>query len=158
MTTTIQSAPASLTNGTTVDYDQDRERFATALWMSFESEPVEDGMEHPADTIIVDAYRSANGRHVFNWLKSFSTNASQPRFAASVLRCIGRIDNFGTVSWRVGVIRDCLAIDEVEIRDAAVQAAELWADVEVVGVLRFHLEPESWLREYILDVADELAG
>ena len=158
MTTTTKPGPTSLTNGTTVDYDQDRERLATALWMSFESEPVEDGMEHPADTIIADAYQSENVRWMLDWLKNLSTDASQPSFASSVLRCIGRIDNFGTVSWRIGVVRDCLAIDDVEIRDAAVQAAELWADIELVDVLQSHLEPEPWLREYILDVADDLAG
>ena len=160
MTTTTKPDTASLTNGATVghDLDADCESLATALWTSFESEPVEDGMEHLAETIIADAYRSEDRRHVLDWLKSFSTDASQPSFAASVLRCMGRIDNLGNVPWRVGVLRESLAIDNVEIRDAAVQAAELWADVEVVDVLRSHSEPEPWIRQYILDVADDLTS
>ncbi len=158
MTTTTQSDPVSLTNGATVGHDRDHERFATTLGASFESEPVEDGMEHPADTIIADTYRSDNGRWVLDWLRILCTNPSQPAFASSVLRCMGRIDNLGTVPWRVGVVSDCLAIDDVEIRDAAVQAAELWADIEVVDVLRTHSEPEPWLRQYILDVTDDLTS
>ena len=160
MTITTKSDTASLTNGATVDYDLDldRERLATALWARFEAEPVEDGMEHPADTIIADTHQSENGQHLLDWLKSFSTDASQPSFAASVLRCMGRIDDLGTTQWRVGVVRESLTIDDIEIRDAAVQAAELWADVEVVDILRSHSEPEPWLRQYILDVADDLTS
>ncbi len=158
MTTTTQPNPTSLTNGATVGYGVELDHLTNALWASFESESVEDGMAHPAESIIADTYRSENGRWMLDWLTSLCTNPSQPVFASSVLRCIGRIDNLGTVSWRVGVVRDCLAIDDVEIRDAAVQAAELWEDAELVEVLRNHSEPEPWLRQYILDVADDLAS
>lgn len=158
MTTTTKLDTASLTNGATVAHDLDRERLASALWASFEAEPVEDGMEHPADTIIADAHQSENGQHLLDWLESLTTDASQPSFAASLLRCMGRIDDLGTVPWRVGIVREALAINNVEIRDAAVQAAELWADVEVVDVLRSHSEPEPWLRQYILDVAHDLTS
>ena len=158
MTTTTQPDTASLTNGATVGYDLGRECLATSLWASFETEPVEDGMDHPAETIIVDAYRSADGQQALGWLKSFCNNSSQPSFAASVLRCIGRIDDLGTIPWRVGVIREGLAIDDIEIRDAAVQAAELWAETAMIDVLRSHSEPEPWLRQYILGVADDLTS
>ena len=53
-------------------------------------------------------------------------------------------------------MRDALALDDVEIRDAAVQAAELWGDREILLVLKSHSEPESWLRDYIFDVIDDL--
>ena len=158
MAITTNLDTASLTNGATADHDLDRERFASTLWASFEAEPVEDGMEHPADTIIANAHQSENGQHLLNWLKSLSTDASQPSFAASVLRCMGRIDDLGSVPWRIEVVREALAINSVEIRDAAIQAAELWADVEVVDILRTHSEPEPWLRQYILDITDDLTN
>ena len=138
--------------------DRGRERFATKLWASFEDNPFEDGMDHPAEGIIAEALRSAKGQRVLEWLGTFSTDASQPSFAASVLRCLGRHGSVGTVPWRVGLVRDGLTMDSVEIRDAAVQAAESWGDTDLLDVLGLHSEPEPWLRQYIVDVIDDLAG
>ena len=45
--------------------------------------------------------------------------STQPVFAASVLRCLGRQEYLGTSSWRSELVRDALALDDVEIRDAA---------------------------------------
>jgi len=132
-------------------------RLATKLWTSFELEPVEDGMEHPAEEIIGEALRSQEAERVLDWLRDFCTDAAQPSFAASTLRCLGRHDYVGTTSRRVGLVRDSLAMDSVEIRDAAVQAAESWADSDFVEVLRSHTEPEPWLQQYIFDVVDDLA-
>ena len=138
--------------------DRGRERFATKLWASFEDNPFEDGMDHPAEGIIAETLRSAKGQRVLEWLGTFSTDASQPSFAASVLRCLGRHGSVGTVPWRVGLVRDGLTMDSVEIRDAAVQAAESWGDTDLLDVLGLHSEPEPWLRQYIVDVIDDLAG
>ena len=139
-----------------VDYEGQR-HLAAKLWSSFEDYPIEDGMEHPAEKIIAEALLSAKEQHVLDWLSAFCIDASQPSFAASVLRCIGRHNNAGTVSWRVGLVRDGLTADKVEIRDAAVQAAESWGDSDLLDVLRSHSEPEPWLQQYIFDVIDDLA-
>ena len=135
-----------------------RERFADRLRASFEFDSVEDGMEHSAEEIISEALRSAEDERVLDWLRAFCTDAAQPSFAASTLRCLGRHDYVGTTSWRVGLVRDSLAFDSVEVRDAAIQAAESWGDSDFVEVLRSHIEPEPWLRQYILDVVGDLAG
>ena len=132
-----------------------RDRLAAKLRASFEGESVEDGMGHPAEEIIGEALRSPED--VFDWLRDFCTDGAQPSLAASTLRCLGRHDNVGTISWRVGLVRDSLAMDSVEIRDAAVQAAESWGDSDFVEVLRSHVEREPWLRHYIFDVVGELA-
>ena len=142
----------------TVIVDPGQERLAAKLRVSFEDEAVEDGMYHPAEKIIAEALLSAKDQPLLDWLRAFCTDASQPSFAASALRCLGRHDSLGTVSWRVGLVRDGLAIDDVEIRDAAVQAAESWGDSDFLEVLKLHSEPEPWLRQYILDVIDDLAG
>ena len=47
-------------------------------------------------------------------------------------------------------------MDDVEMRDAAVQAAESWGGREVVDVLMSHDEPEPWLRECIPEIIDDL--
>ncbi len=115
-------------------------------------------MEHPAEEIIGEALRSAEDERVLDWLRDFCADAAQPSFAASALRCLGRHDYVGTASWRVGLLRDGLAMASVEIRDAAVQAAESWGDSGFIEVLQSHSEPEPWLRQYIFDVVDDLAG
>ncbi len=53
-------------------------------------------------------------------------------------------------------MRDGLAAKDVEIRDAAVQAAESWGGREILDVLKSHQEPERWIRDYIRDVVEDL--
>ena len=133
-----------------------QERLTTKLQVSFEDSPLEDGMGHPAEGIIAEALRPAKDQRILVWLKALCTDASRPSFAASVLRCIGRQEGVGTISWRVELVRDGLAVDNVEIRDAAVQAAESWGSSDFLQVLKSHSEPEPWLRQYILDVIQDL--
>lgn len=137
--------------------DRGKEQLDAMLRATFEVDPVEDGIQHPAEEIIADALGSNKDQRVLEWLKALCMDASQPSYAASVLRCLGRHDHVGTSSWRVGLLRDGLAADSVEIRDAAVQAAESWADSDFIEVLRSHTEPESWLQQYIFDVVDDLS-
>ena len=131
-------------------------RLAVELRATFEADPLEDGMNHPAEQILSKALRSTEDKRVLDWLRAFSLDAAYPSFAASVLRCLGRQTHPGTGSWRAGLVRDGLTMDDVEIRDAAVQAAELWGDPDMRSVLESHSEPEPWLRNYIRDVIDDL--
>ena len=137
--------------------DKRRDRLAAELWASFGDLPVEDGVGHPAERIIAKALVQAGDKRAIRWLRDFCVDASNPGFAASVLRCLSRVDCGGSVSWRVDLVRDGLAMDSVEIRDAAIQAAESWGDSEMVEVLRAHSEPEPWLRQYLYDVIDDLS-
>ena len=135
-----------------------QERLAAKLWASFEDAPVEDGFEHAAEDIIGEALRCEDSPRVLDWLRQVCVDTSQPNFAASVLRCLGRQDDAGTASWRAGLVRDGLAVCNVEVRDATVQAVESWADRALLAELRAHTEPEPWLRRYICDVIDDLGG
>ena len=136
--------------------DQERERLANRLWMAFAADPLEDGMSHPVEEIIGEALRSTEDNPVLDWFRTFSLDAERPGFAASVLRCLGRQTLPGTDSWRTELVRDGLAVDDVEIRDAAVQAAESWGDRSLVDVMKAHSEAEPWLREYIENVISDL--
>ena len=136
--------------------DREQERLAAMLRFAFETEPFEDGMDHPADQIIENALRSTEDQRILDWFSSLSLDAKHPSFASSVLRCLGRQTHIGTATWRAGLVRDALAKDDIEIRDAAVQAAESWGGQEIVDVLMSHDEPESWLRECIPEIIDDL--
>ncbi len=138
------------------DEDCKQMRLANKLHAAFETESLEDGMYHKAEDIIELALQSGEDARILEWLRDFSLDTAQPVFTASVLRCLGRQEHLGTSSWRSELVRDALALDDVEIRDAAVQAAELWGDHEILPVLKSHSEPESWLRDYIFDVIDDL--
>ena len=131
-------------------------QLANKLHIAFETEPLEDGMHHQAEDIIEQALQSGEDERILEWLRDFSLDTAQPVFASSVLRCLGRQEHLGTSSWRSELVRDALALDDVEIRDAAVQAAELWGDSDILPVLKSHSDPESWLRDYISDVIDDL--
>ena len=113
-------------------------------------------MHHPAEEIIADALRGAEKSRVLAWLKAFSLDSTRASLAASVFRCLGRQKLPGTERWRVGLVRDGLIAEDVEIRDAAVQAAELWGDRSPRTILLAHSEPEPWLRDYVRDVAEDL--
>ena len=130
-------------------------RLASKLWAAFEADPLEDGMDHPAEKIIEKVLQS-EGEGILDCLKRLCLNISEPSFAASVMRCLGRQNLPGTNSWRTELVRDGLATKDVEIRDAAVQAAESWGGREILDVLESHQEPEQWIRDYIRDVVEDL--
>lgn len=134
--------------------DSRRARLAARLSAAFETNSLEDGIDHPAEEILREALRSVRSELVLDWFEEFIVDQMCSSFAASVLHCLGRQTSPGTPSWRVKLIRGALAQDDIELRDAAVQSAELWDDWELLDVLRAHHEPEPWLREYIRDVID----
>lgn len=136
--------------------DREQERFAAMLRFAFETEPFEDGMDHSADQIIENALRSTKDQRILDWFSALSLDAKHPSLASSVLRCLGRQTHIGTATWRAGLVRDALAKEDIEIRDAAVQAAESWGGLEIVDVLMSHDEPEQWLRECIPEIIDDL--
>ena len=145
-------------NETLVDAipSKDHDRLTYTLRAAFEVKPMEDGMEHPAEEIVLNAIRNLDSEHVFEWFRSFALDVEHPHFAASVIRCLGRLNTPGTVYWRVDLVRSALAVEDAEIRDAAVQAAEHWGGAAIRDVLKEHEEPLPWLRDYVRDVIEDL--
>ena len=138
--------------------DRGKTRLGDMLRASLDAEPLEDGMHHPAEQIIEDALFSREGQHALGWLRQLSLDAGNPSFSAEVLRCLGRQRHPGTALWRSELVRDGLAMDSAEIREAAVRAAEWWGDPLMRSVLESHSEVEAWLEEYISDVKCDLNG
>ena len=131
-------------------------RLVDKLKVAFDAEPLEDGMDHPAEEIIGQAIKSREDVRVLDWLMEFSLDVAQPNFAASVLRCLGRQVYPGTESWRTNLVSSALDMNDAEIRDAAVQAAEFWGGKGIRNVLEVHQEPLPWLREYVRGVVEDL--
>lgn len=135
-----------------------KERLAARLAAAFEADPLEDGMDHPAEEILAQALRQGPDPDVLQWIEAMSSDMRRPAFAASVLRCAGRLESPGTPAWRAGVVRTALARADIEIRDAAAVAAEWWGGPGMRAILEAHSEPAPWLRSYIRDVIDDLRG
>lgn len=136
--------------------DKRRARLRDELAAAFETHPLEDGMDHPAERIMERALQSEETRHVLEELRRCALDATRPDFAAAVLRCLGGCAQAGIPAWRTALVRDALAMDEIEIRDATVQAAEWWGGQAMRSVLGAHVEPVPWLRAYIQDVVEDL--
>ena len=139
-----------------VSQDIDVARLSEKLHIAFEMDQIESGMDHPAEIIILEALARAPHACVLERLRGFSLNVADPCFASSVLRCLGRLDSPGTTSWRATLVRDALALDDVEIRDAGAQVADSWADPDLIEVLTAHKESEQWLRSYIEQITADL--
>ena len=131
-------------------------QLANRLWAAFEAETLEDGMNHPAESIINEFLDSFADQPLLHWFREIASDAETPSFAASVLRCLGRNTDVGTPEWRGNLIQDALRVKDAEVRDAAIQAAESWGDQSLVGILRAHDETEDWLQQYIQEVIEDL--
>lgn len=136
--------------------ERERYQLLAKLQATFEAEPLDDGMDHPAERIIGELLESTEDQYIFDLFSSFSLDEAHPNFAASVLRCLGRQVHPRTVAWRTDLVRNALRMNNIEIRDAAVQAAELWGDDEIRNVLEQHSEPKPWLQDYISNVIADL--
>lgn len=131
---------------------QEPSRLANELHAAFEAEPLEDGMSHPAELVIEEALQSAEDAPVLDWLKNLCLDVKFPAFSASVIQCLGRQTDPGDGEWRAELVREALNSDNVQIRDAAVQSAELWDDGNLADVLEAHNEDAPWLRKYIEEI------
>lgn len=141
-----------------VDYAvPERVHVERQLWNAFDTEPLEDGVTHPAEQIIEGFVRDT--KDAPEWLAELALDETSPAFAASVLRCLSRVAGVGSASWRESVVRGGLASSDVQMRDAALQAAEEWGEPAMCLILRAHLssEPVAWLRAAAKDVLDALA-
>ena len=122
----------------------------------FESEPLEDGMNHRAEQTIERAAHNIPEQDLLPMLEELATDPAQPSVSSGILRCMGTLADLGNPVWKQRVIARALQQDDVEIRDAAVQAAEGWGNPELADTLRAHKEPEPWIRQYIEEVISDL--
>jgi hypothetical protein len=134
----------------------DRRSFLDRLHASFDAEPLEDGMDHAAEQLITVALASEDPDAVLQWIRSACLESESPAFAAATFLCVARQPEIGTATWRAELVHRGLASDDIELRDAAIQAAESWGDTGLRQILAAHSEPVSWLDEYRRGVIDDL--
>jgi len=130
----------------------ERSQLESRLWWAFESEPLEDGMDHPADRLLAEHLNEDAETQTLEWIRDWCMDTMNATFAASVLQCVARQLRPGTASWRTELVRGGLATQQVEIRDAAAKAADAWKDSELLAILQGHTEPVPWLADFIRDV------
>lgn len=138
--------------------ERDRRRFLDRLHASFDAEPLEDGMDHPAEQVIAVAFESEDPDTVLKWVWSACLESENLAFAAATFLCVARQPEIGTAAWRAGLVHGGLASEDIELRDAAFQAAESWGDPDLRQILAAHSEPVPWLDEYRRGVIDDLVG
>ena len=131
-------------------------RFLDQLRASFDAEPLEDGMDHPAEQVITAAMESEDEDTILRWIWSACSESDIQAFAAATLLCVARQPGIGTTVWRAELVSCGLASDDIELRDAALQAAESWRDPGLRQILAAHSEPVSWLDEYRRGIIGDL--
>jgi hypothetical protein len=131
------------------------ERFHRELLAKFEAEPVEDGFVHAGEAIIEKTFQR-HGAEAQRWIETF-LDRQDSSSAAAAIRCLGRIGSPGSMEWRIRLLDRALAHSSAGVRDAAVQAAELWGDPQAIETLRKHDHREPWLRDYVERVIRDLS-
>ncbi len=142
-----------------IDFKAAEEEFRQKLLLSFEWEPIEDGYSHPAEQIIEDALKRYKSGAI-NWIQAvYHGHTGRPAIAANILRCIGRLDCNLIEPWGIEMATKGLSNPDVEIRDAAICAFEIWGGAESVATLKDHLKAETvpWLKDYIRWVIRDLS-
>jgi hypothetical protein len=128
----------------------------TQLRAMLEADPIEDGYSHTAEATLKKVIRDF-GYHAGDWLTDMlSTNCWNPSLRAGLLRLLSRQKPL-TKEWRLRVVQIGLLSPNLELRDAAVQAAESWEDEGVDLLLHNHIESCTWLADYISRVIRDLS-
>lgn len=132
------------------------ERVARDLHQALQQEPIHDGFNHPAERILMQAF-AAQPEQAAAWVFNCLDKRPESSTSADILRLLCRFTPY-TSAWRGQIVRVALRSTSVEVRDAAMQAVESWAEPELVGVLRSHTETEKWLADYAAQIICDLRG
>lgn len=133
-------------------------RFRNELIATLRDEPIEDGVAHPAELVIAEVL-CKNPSACKNWLSRALAEhqVTHASLAASIVRCIGRLEYDQVGAWGMGVAGDALRHGSVEVREAAVRALEAWGGRKALEKLRNHHDKRPWLDDYVQDVIADLS-
>lgn len=125
----------------------------TAVMVSLRAQPLEDGMIHPAEQIVIDALRAAID---FEAMVLYGSKCSS---RGDILRLLARSVKSipsSVALWIEGLAIRVLNDHEVDVRDAAIYALEMVGSARAVMALQAHVDPVPWLHGYAQHVANEL--
>ena len=119
--------------------------------------PLEDGMLHPADSIVAHQLCVDKGECISSLDRAFrGFLSSRPQISAAILRLVGRLDYVDVGRSGMSLARAGLGQGDVEIREAAVRALENWGGAEATRLLRNHRDAEPWISDYVKQVIADL--
>src|SRR5262249_51808254 len=117
-----------------------QENFRSELIGALRTEHIEDGITHPAETIVQGALEK-NPVTAIQWIQSFFTSNyyKRPTMAGAILRLIGRLpyNLVGFTGMLIAVAG--LTHQEVQVRDSAVRALESWGEPSSQIALENHV-------------------
>lgn len=151
---TTGDVSASYTRGRTNPFNIDN--FARDLQSVLAQDPVVDGFEHAAEPILVRAF-AREPEKLGHWFHDLIMEDSDASNTADILRLLARFKPRSS-EWRREIVRVALGSRSVEVRDAAIQAVESWAEPELTDLLRLHTETAPWLAEYAAQVMRDLTA
>lgn len=134
-------------------------RFRDDLVHVFEEFPIEDGITHPADDIIEQAFRDDNHTCRDSLVRGFyEFKDLRPAISAAFLRCTARVDfaEIGVIG--LSLAQDALDHNNIEIREAAVRMLENWGGNQAIHILRQHNDTIAWISRYIDQVIVDLSN
>ena len=123
--------------------------------MALDAEPLEAGGDHRAESILADALEGSVPSVTLEAIRASCVSDRASVGAADLLRCLARLSEPGTDRWRADLIRDALKAGAVEVRDAALEAAEAWMSRSMLGVLRSHVDPDPELGSEVREIVRE---
>jgi hypothetical protein len=137
------------------------ESFKVQFLNALKCEPFEDGVPHPAETVIQGAL-AESPYSILQWTHAiFQEHYSiQPLLAATILRIIGRLPRHQVGEAGLSMAQNSLKHQDVGVRLSAVRALESWGGQRALGILITHLacEPQKWLVKYIEQVIKDLTS
>ncbi len=134
---------------------EDSESFSIALSSFLASEPVEDGVSHPAEGLIQDLIE-AQPVCALHWIKEYLDLNVRPAIAAGAVQCLGRIPFKKVRVIAHDIIAWALSHSSTEVREAAISCIEQWEDPSLIGLLKKHDDHVPWLNDYSQMVIGDL--
>lgn len=135
------------------------ENFKIILISTLLDEAIEDGVGHPAESVIREGLAT---NRLANWdvlTEILTTNYdSRPSLCASLIRCFGRLERKLVGKWGLIEVERALLHSDAEVRDAAIRALEEWGGEESRRILCDHNDCESWLDEFARQVVRDLSN
>ena len=124
---------------------------------SISEEPIEEGVSHPAEQILMDALTN-HPREASGWISQiYQTHFSEGyAFSSGILRCIGRLNAESVSQFGLPMVRQGLKHPHSEVRDSAVRALEHWGGSGAIEILSTHVDEEAWINDYIARVIKDL--
>lgn len=121
---------------------------ADRLVKTLSDQPVEDGVSHPAEQILREGARR-EPQVLASWVLRLIRKSGRSTLSADILRCVARLNASEFTEWGKPLVESGLGHAESEVRDAAIQALELWATPDSFDLLRRHSDPVPWIQEYV---------